>query len=124
MNVSRGGLVDTDAATDALEAGQLGGLALDVYEHEGVERKREVFFLLSTALEYSPLDLQASVGNQRAFLKCCLMDTMLIAHQYLPYFMCLLECHRVIASTTGIDVPEGFAHACPTSMHHMRWVQC
>ena len=44
VNVSRGGLVDTDAATDALETGQLGGLALDVYEHEGVERKREVFF--------------------------------------------------------------------------------
>lgn len=37
VNVSRGGLVDTDAATDALETGQLGGLALDVYEHEGVE---------------------------------------------------------------------------------------
>ncbi|EIE23378.1 hypothetical protein COCSUDRAFT_28806 [Coccomyxa subellipsoidea C-169] len=35
VNVSRGGLVDTDAATDALESGQLGGLALDVYEHEG-----------------------------------------------------------------------------------------
>ena len=35
VNVSRGGLVDTDAATEALESGQLGGLALDVYEHEG-----------------------------------------------------------------------------------------
>ena len=82
MNVSRGGLVDTDAATDALETGQLGGLALDVYEHEGVERKREVFFSTFHCLGVSPLDLQASVGNQRAFLKCCLMDTMLIAHQY------------------------------------------
>ena len=35
MNVSRGGLVDVDAAMDALETGQLGGLALDVYEQEG-----------------------------------------------------------------------------------------
>ena len=35
MNVSRGGLVDVDAAMDALESGQLGGLALDVYEQEG-----------------------------------------------------------------------------------------
>ena len=35
VNVSRGGLVDTEAAMDALESGQLGGLALDVYEHEG-----------------------------------------------------------------------------------------
>ncbi len=35
VNVSRGGLIDTDAAVDAIESGQLGGLALDVYEHEG-----------------------------------------------------------------------------------------
>ena len=35
VNVSRGGLVDIDAAMDALETGQLGGLALDVYEQEG-----------------------------------------------------------------------------------------
>ncbi|KAK9832600.1 hypothetical protein WJX81_002765 [Elliptochloris bilobata] len=35
VNVSRGGLVDTDAACNALESGQLGGLACDVYEHEG-----------------------------------------------------------------------------------------
>jgi hypothetical protein len=35
VNVSRGALVDTDAAIDAIESGQLGGLALDVYEHEG-----------------------------------------------------------------------------------------
>ncbi|KAK9905506.1 hypothetical protein WJX75_001127 [Coccomyxa subellipsoidea] len=45
VNVSRGGLVDTDAATDALETGQLGGLALDVYEHEG-----SLFFKNWTAL--------------------------------------------------------------------------
>lgn len=38
VNVSRGGLVDTEAATDAIESGQLGGLALDVYEHEGDRR--------------------------------------------------------------------------------------
>lgn len=35
VNVSRGGLIDTDAAVDALESGQLGGLAMDVYENEG-----------------------------------------------------------------------------------------
>ena len=37
INVSRGGLVDTEAAMDAIESGQLGGLALDVYEHEGAQ---------------------------------------------------------------------------------------
>lgn len=34
-NTSRGGLIDTRAAIDALKSGRLGGLALDVYEAEG-----------------------------------------------------------------------------------------
>lgn len=34
VNTSRGGLVDTDAAVQALKTGQLGGLAIDVYEQE------------------------------------------------------------------------------------------
>ena len=35
VNVSRGGLIDTDAALDALESGKLRGLAMDVYDREG-----------------------------------------------------------------------------------------
>lgn len=35
VNTSRGGLIDTKATIDALKSGQLGGLALDVYEQEG-----------------------------------------------------------------------------------------
>jgi D-lactate dehydrogenase len=34
INTSRGGLVDTEAVTEALKTGQLGGLAIDVYEQE------------------------------------------------------------------------------------------
>ncbi len=34
INVARGGLLDLEAATDALESGHLSGLALDVYERE------------------------------------------------------------------------------------------
>ncbi|WP_313170246.1 2-hydroxyacid dehydrogenase [Massilia oculi] len=34
VNTSRGGLVDTEAAVQALKTGQLGGLAIDVYEQE------------------------------------------------------------------------------------------
>jgi D-lactate dehydrogenase len=35
VNVSRGGLVDSQALYDGLENGQLGGLGMDVYENEG-----------------------------------------------------------------------------------------
>lgn len=34
VNTSRGGLVDTEAAIEAVKSGQLGGLAIDVYEQE------------------------------------------------------------------------------------------
>lgn len=34
INTSRGGLIDTEAVIDALKSGQLGGLAIDVYEQE------------------------------------------------------------------------------------------
>jgi D-lactate dehydrogenase len=35
INVSRGGLVDTDALIEGLESGQVGGVGMDVYESEG-----------------------------------------------------------------------------------------
>jgi D-lactate dehydrogenase len=34
INTSRGGLLDTEAAIEALKSGQLGGMAIDVYEQE------------------------------------------------------------------------------------------
>lgn len=34
INTSRGGLIDTEAVIEALKTGQLGGLAIDVYEQE------------------------------------------------------------------------------------------
>ena len=34
INTSRGGLIDTEAVIEALKSGQIGGLALDVYEQE------------------------------------------------------------------------------------------
>jgi D-lactate dehydrogenase len=34
INTSRGGLIDTEAAIEALKSGRLGGIAIDVYEQE------------------------------------------------------------------------------------------
>ena len=34
VNTSRGGLIDAEAAIEALKSGRLGGLAIDVYEQE------------------------------------------------------------------------------------------
>jgi D-lactate dehydrogenase len=34
INTSRGGLIDTEAVIESLKSGQIGGLALDVYEQE------------------------------------------------------------------------------------------
>lgn len=35
LNVSRGGLVDSEALMAGLESGQLGAVGMDVYENEG-----------------------------------------------------------------------------------------
>jgi lactate dehydrogenase-like 2-hydroxyacid dehydrogenase len=34
LNVSRGGLINTDAVMEALESGIIGGLGMDVWENE------------------------------------------------------------------------------------------
>ncbi|HYH40420.1 MAG TPA: 2-hydroxyacid dehydrogenase [Burkholderiales bacterium] len=60
INTSRGGLVDTEAAIDALKNGVLGGLAIDVYEQEA-----ELFFrdLSSTIIADDVLQRLLSFPN-------------------------------------------------------------
>ncbi|GLC96558.1 lactate dehydrogenase [Cupriavidus sp. TA19] len=60
VNTSRGGLIDTEAAIDALKSRQLGGLALDVYEQEA-----DLFFrdLSSTIISDDVLQRLVSFPN-------------------------------------------------------------
>jgi len=60
INTSRGALVDTEAAIAALKSGQLGGLAIDVYEQES-----NLFFqdLSSTIIEDDVIQRLVSFHN-------------------------------------------------------------
>jgi D-lactate dehydrogenase len=60
VNTSRGGLVDTEAAIEALKSGQLGGMAIDVYEQEA-----EIFFqdLSSTVIKDDVIQRLVSFPN-------------------------------------------------------------
>ena len=60
VNTSRGALVDTEAAIAALKSGQLGGLAIDVYEQES-----NLFFqdLSSTIIEDDVIQRLVSFHN-------------------------------------------------------------
>jgi len=40
LNVSRGGLVNSEELINALERGQIGGIGLDVWENEGEPRTK------------------------------------------------------------------------------------
>jgi D-lactate dehydrogenase len=60
INTSRGGLVDTEAALEALKSGQLGGIAIDVYEQEA-----DLFFrdLSSTVIPDDVIQRLVSMPN-------------------------------------------------------------
>jgi hypothetical protein len=60
INTSRGGLVDTEAVIEALKSGQLGGIAIDVYE-----QKANLFFrdLSSTVIADDVIQRLVSFPN-------------------------------------------------------------
>lgn len=67
INVSRGALVDTDAAIEALESAKLGGLAIDVYEHEGANPATPLpFSTIFLVLIFFSLPAFPSWCNRRA----------------------------------------------------------
>ena len=82
VNTSRGGLVDAPALIGALKSGQLGSVALDVYEEEG-----DLFFE----------DLSDTIIDDDVFARLLTFPNVLItAHQ--AFFTA--EALRAIASTT------------------------
>ena len=82
VNTSRGGLVDAPALVDALKSGQVGSVALDVYEEEG-----DLFFE----------DLSDTIIDDDVFARLLTFPNVLItAHQ--AFFT--EEALRAIATTT------------------------
>ncbi len=82
VNTSRGGLVDAPALVDALKSGQVGSVALDVYEEEG-----DLFFE----------DLSDTIIDDDVFARLLTFPNVLItAHQ--AFFTA--EAMRAIAATT------------------------
>ncbi|MBL7851818.1 MAG: 2-hydroxyacid dehydrogenase [Cyclobacteriaceae bacterium] len=88
VNTSRGGLIDTKAAIDALKSKQIGYLGLDVYEHEG-----QLFFR----------DLSANIIEDDTIQRLMSFPNVLItAHQA----FLTEEALRQIAVTTLKSVHE------------------
>lgn len=100
INTSRGGLVDTPAAIDALKSGKLGYLGLDVYEEEG-----DLFFE----------DLSHTMIQDDVFSRLLVFPNVLITgHQ--AFFT--HEALRNIAETTienitAFETGEGTLHVVP-----------
>jgi len=96
VNTSRGGLLDTDAAIQALKSGHLGGLALDVYEQEG-----DLFFR----------DLSSSIVTDDVFQRLISFSNVIVTgHQ--AFFT--REAIGTISETTLRSVTE-FARKAPLS---------
>ncbi|WIA17926.1 hypothetical protein OEZ85_009419 [Tetradesmus obliquus] len=97
LNVSRGGLVDSQALYDGLENGQLGGLGMDVYENEG-----ELFFTDWTDM---PLETRMANWDRRFKLLTSYPQVLITPHSaFLTH-----EALANIASATVASMEEFLA---------------
>lgn len=88
VNTSRGALIDTEAAIEGLKSGQLGGLAIDVYEQEA-----DLFFE----------DLSAEIIQDDALQRLMMFPNVLVTgHQ--AYFT--REALAAIAATTLSNIAD------------------
>lgn len=99
VNTGRGGLIDTAAAIDGLKRGQIGSLALDVYEEEA-----ELFFE----------DRSAEVLTDDVFARLLTFPNVLItAHQA----FLTSDALAAIADTTLTNLADiGAGRPCPNSL--------
>ena len=96
INTSRGGLIDTEAAIEALKSGQLGGLAIDVYEH-----KADLFFR----------DLASTVISDDVFQRLLSFPNVIVTgHQaFLIEEAIITICETTINSVTEFAIGQALS---------------
>lgn len=90
VNTSRGGLIDTEAVIEALKTGQLGGLAIDVYEQEA-----DLFFR----------DLSSEIITDDVFQRLVSFPNVIVTgHQaYLTREALTTICETTLQSITAFE---------------------
>lgn len=93
INTSRGGLVDTEAAIEALKNGQLGGLGIDVYEQEA-----DLFFR----------DLSSEIITDDIFQRLVSFPNVIVTgHQaYLTHEALTTICETTLESVSAFERNE------------------
>lgn len=104
VNTSRGGLVDTRAVIDALKAGKLGALAIDVYEQESA------LFFQDRSAEVIADDVFARLmtfpnvlvtGHQGFFTVEAMRDIADVTVHNLACFVNALPCENLVPGTSA-----------------------
>jgi D-lactate dehydrogenase len=97
INTSRGGLLDTEAAIDALKSGQLGGLGIDVYEQEA-----DLFFR----------DLSSEIVTDDVFQRLVSFPNVIVTgHQaYLTHEALTTICETTLGSVSAFEKNQPLAN--------------
>ncbi|KAL2823041.1 hypothetical protein BJX63DRAFT_3999 [Aspergillus granulosus] len=110
VNTSRGPLVNTKAAIEALKSGQLGGLALDVYEEEGAyfynDHSQEIIHD-DTLMRLMTFPNALVCGHQAFFTREALMEIASTTLANLEDWVAKRACKNSLVREGHLAVPEG-----------------
>ncbi|CEL05611.1 hypothetical protein ASPCAL06729 [Aspergillus calidoustus] len=110
VNTSRGSLVDTKAAIEALKSGQLGGLALDVYEEEGAwfynDHSQEIIHD-DTLMRLMTFPNALVCGHQAFFTREALTEIAATTLANLEDWLAQRPCKNSLVREGHLVVPEG-----------------